>query len=84
MENKGGDEGKGRWQRRTPLIPIGQKKNGPAMGTLTTKSNTQIPIPLNDKEEELQLSETLEHNMVEKRAPNVLYLENVGPLGMEL
>lgn len=53
------------------------------MGTLTTKTNTRIPVPLNDEEDELQLGETLKRSKVEKRAPNVPYLENVGPLGLE-
>lgn len=43
-----------------------KQKKGPTMGTYTTKSNTQISVPWNHKEEELQLRETLERNMVKK------------------
>lgn len=52
------------------------------MGTLTTKMNTRIPIPL-DEEEEAQLRKTLQRNTMERQATNVSYLENVGLSGLE-
>lgn len=63
---------------------INKKKKGPAIGMLTTKTNTGSPSILNDEEEELQLCETLECSIVEKRAPCVPYMENAGPSGLEL
>lgn len=70
--------------------PMGQKKKkkkkGPSVGTLTTKSNTRIPVPLTEEEEEeqLQLCETIQRSIVERRAPNILYLEGVRPSTLEL
>lgn len=68
--------------------PIGEKKKkkkkGVSVGTLSTKSNTVIPIALNNEEEEFQLREILERSMVEKRAINVPYLEGVEPIGLKL
>lgn len=64
--------------------PMGQKKKkGPAVGTLTTKTNIMILVPLNEEKEEIQLRETLQCSIVEKRAPNVPYLENVGLSGLK-
>lgn len=53
------------------------------MGTLTTNSNTRILVPHNEEGEELQLRETLQPNIMEKRAPNIPYRENVGLSGLE-
>lgn len=64
----------------------GQKKKkkmkGPTVGTMTTKTNSRIPIPMIDEEKELQLRKTLERNVMERRAINVPYLKGVGPLGL--
>lgn len=61
------------------------------MGMLVTSTGTQVPVPLNDKEEELQLRETLQRSTVKRRVPPspsppppVHYLENGDPLGLEL
>lgn len=45
--------------------------------------NIKIPVPLNEEKDELQLGETIQRNAVENRDTNVLYLENVGPFGLE-
>lgn len=77
-----------------PKRPIGQKtykekekeekSKGPTVRTLTTASNTRISIPLTKEEEERQLREMLQRCIVEKRAPHVPHLKNVGPSGLEL
>lgn len=70
--------------------PVDEKKKkkkkgtGLAVGMLITSSGTRIPVLLNEEEEQLQLRETLQRSTVEKMAPPVPYLENVGPLGLKL
>lgn len=61
-----------------------KKSKGLIEGTLTTTSNRRISIPLMEEVEERKLGETLQRSTVEKSVPPVPYLENVGPLGLEL
>lgn len=61
-----------------------KKSKGPAVGMLMTSFGARILIPLTEEEEERQqLQETLQLNTIEKRAPPVPYLENVGPFRLE-
>lgn len=48
-----------------------------------TSSGTMIPVPLTDEKEQLQLRKTFQCSTIEKRAPNVPYVEGVGSSGLE-
>lgn len=61
-----------------------KKKTKQTVSTLTIRSGTLIPVPLTVKEDEAQIREMSERSVVERRAPNVPYLEGVGPSGLKL
>lgn len=86
MVRKGGGARRGkRHNKRTQATyrekPMGEKTKkkkgkGPTLGTLMTSYGMRIPVALTEEEEQLQLRETLQRSIVEKRAPYVPYVES--------